>query len=436
MKVSTTTITQFIKLGMVVVIATSASMAAHAQYTLDQCQQMAQDNYPLIKRYDLINSTTNLTIENLGKNYLPQVSFGAQATLQSDVMEYPDAFKDILSAGGYDIVGLKHDQYKVGIDVSQVIYDGGNTSTAKNAARAEGEVNRLKNDVDIYELRDRVNNLYFGILLLNDRIKLNDSHRQLLADNHRKLQAMADGGTALQADADAVKAELLKAGQQRTELISSRNSYIKMLGIFIGTAIDSNLPTPSADIPADNSVMRPELQLFDAQKRYTQARMKQLDASIKPRLSAFAQGFYGYPGLDSFEAMFDHKWTLNGIIGLKLSWNISSLYTHRREKSKLAVAINEIDNARDVFLFNNDLKTTSSRSDIERYRSMLADDAEIVELRTSIRQSAEAKLENGIIDVNDLLREITEENNALTQRSTHEIEMLKSIYELRTNLNQ
>lgn len=415
-------------------IALAMLMVANAQTTLNDCQKWAAENYPLLKRYELLQATTDYTVANINKGWLPQLSAGAQATLQSDVMSLPDGLKSIMSQAGYNVKGLKKDQYKVAIDVSQTIYDGGSIKAAKQAARAEGEAKARQNDVDMFAIRDRVNNLFFGILLAEDKLKLNSDLQQLLLDNCRKLEAMVKGGTATNADLDAVKAEYLNARQQQVELSSAKNSYVRMLEIFTGRQIEQPLKRPEAAVPEDISTQRPELSLFNAQTRQLNARSAQLDAAIRPRLSLFAQGYYGYPGYNMFEDMFSHDWSLNGMIGMRLSWNISSLYTHKNEKRKLATAANEIENARDVFLFNNRLQTTQERMAVERYRRIIADDDEIIRLRTSVRQAAEAKLSHGIIDVNGLLQEITRENTARTQQSVHEIEMLKAIYELKDKL--
>ena len=415
-------------------IGLAMAMIATAQTTLNDCQKWAAENYPLLKRYELLQATTDYTVANINKGWLPQLSAGAQATLQSDVMSLPDGLKSIMSQAGYNVKGLKKDQYKVAIDVSQTIYDGGSIKAAKQAARAEGEAKARQNDVDMFAIRDRVNNLFFGILLAEDKLKLNSDLQQLLLDNCRKLEAMVKGGTATNADLDAVKAEYLNARQQQVELSSAKNSYVRMLEIFTGRQIEQPLKRPEAAVPDNISTQRPELSLFSAQTRQLNARSAQLDAAIRPRLSLFAQGYYGYPGYNMFEDMFSHDWSLNGMIGMRLSWNISSLYTHKNEKRKLATAANEIENARDVFLFNNRLQTTQERMAVERYRKIMADDDEIIQLRTSVRLAAEAKLSHGIIDVNGLLQEITRENTARTQQSVHEIEMLKAIYELKDKL--
>lgn len=415
-------------------IGLAMAMIATAQTTLNDCQKWAAENYPLLKRYELLQATTDYTVANINKGWLPQLSAGAQATLQSDVMSLPDGLKSIMSQAGYNVKGLKKDQYKVAIDVSQTIYDGGSIKAAKQAARAEGEAKARQNDVDMFAIRDRVNNLFFGILLAEDKLRLNSDLQQLLLDNCRKLEAMVKGGTATNADLDAVKAEYLNARQQQVELSSAKNSYVRMLEIFTGRQIEQPLKRPEATVPDNISTQRPELSLFNAQTRQLNARSAQLDAAIRPRLSLFAQGYYGYPGYNMFEDMFSHNWSLNGMIGMRLSWNISSLYTHKNEKRKLATAANEIENARDVFLFNNRLQTTQERMAVERYRRIMTDDDEIIQLRTSVRQAAEAKLSHGIIDVNGLLQEITRENTARTQQSVHEIEMLKAIYELKDKL--
>lgn len=209
-----------------------------------------------------------------------------------------------------------------------------------------------------------------------------------------------------------------------------------MLALFIGQVVELPLANPPLDALSSYEVMRPELSLMDAQVWRYEEQMKQLNANIRPRLSLFAQGYYGYPGYNMFEDMFAHDWSWNGMVGIRLSWNLGSFYTHKNDKRKLAVAINQVENAREVFLFNNRLQSTEERQAIERYQKLLKEDEEIIRLRTFVRQSAETRLEHGVIDVNDLLQEITREHQAQIAYSTHELEMLKQLYELKHTLNQ
>lgn len=333
---------------------------------------------------------------------------------------------------------MDKDQYRIALDLNQIIWDGGNLKAQKENVTAQGEIQTKQTDVDMYNIRERINNLYFGILLIEDKIRLNQDLQTLLQSNYDKLESMLQNGTAMQADVNAIRAEYLKTNQQLTELTSMRQSFQQILTLFIGKQVTANttLLKPNATLPISLENLRPELQMFDAQLQQTEAQRRLLNSEVRPRLSLFAQGFYGYPGYNMFEDMFNHDFSLNGLVGVRLSWNISKLYTHKNNKRKLVLAQNQIENAREVFLFNNQLQSTQEQEAIERYRKMMSEDDEIIRLRTSVRQAAEAKLKHGVIDVNNLLQEITRENQARTNQSSHEIEMLKHFYELRHTVNQ
>lgn len=408
------------------------------QLTLEECQQLAQENYPLLKRYNLIQQTTEYSLQNINRGYLPQLVFSGQATYQSDVATLPELLTNLLAQNGYAVKGLDKDQYRIALDLNQIIWDGGNLKAQKENVTAQGEIQTKQTDVDMYNIRERINNLYFGILLIEDKIRLSQDLKTLLQSNYDKLESMRQNGTAMQADVNAIRAEYLKTNQQLTELTSMRQSFQQMLTLFIGKQVTANttLLKPNATLPISLENLRPELQMFDAQLQQTEAQRRLLNSGVRPRLSLFAQGFYGYPGYNMFEDMFNHDFSLNGLVGVRLSWNISKLYTHKNDKRKLVLAQNQIENAREVFLFNNQLQSTQEQEAIERYRKMMSEDDEIIRLRTSVRQAAEAKLKHGVIDVNNLLQEITRENQARTNQSSHEIEMLKHIYELRHTVNQ
>lgn len=411
-------------------------LPAGAQLTLDECRRMARENYPLIERYGLIRQTTDFTLSNIGKGWLPQLSFSGQASYQSDVMNLPDMLQELLRNNGYDYRGVSKSQYKMALDLNQPVYDGGSIRAQKKAAQAESEVKRQQTDVDMYALHERIDNLYFGLLLLEHKLRLNEELRQLLSANCAKLEAMHKHGTAMQADVDAIRAELLNARQQHTELCSAQSSFQGVLALFIGKEITDSLTMPHATLPDSYENHRPELQLFDARISQIGAHEKMLDAAIRPRISIFAQGWYGYPGLDMFSDMFSRDLTLNGLIGVRLSWNIGALYTRHNDRRNLETAVSEVENAREVFLFNNRMQQVQQTADIEKYRHLMLEDDELIGLRTSVRKAAEAKLEHGTINVSDLLRDITHENQARINKSVHKIEMQKAIYEMKNTINQ
>jgi outer membrane protein TolC len=397
--------------------------------TLDECQQAAERNYPQIRQYGLIERTTQLTVANIRKGWLPQVSAQAQATYQSDVTAWPGEMKAMMSGMGIDLKGLTKDQYRVGVDVQQTIYDGGVISSQQRIVREQGKVQKAQTEVSIYQVRKRVNEMYFGLLMLEEQMLLNKDLQQLLASNERKLESMTQQGTAAQSDLLSVRAERLKAEQKATELASQRRMLQRMLSAFCGIEVKDVKKPEKIAILSQHTGQRPELKALDAQIGVLNAQEKALNAALMPKVGVFAQGFYGYPGLNMFEDMMRRRWSLNGIIGARVTWNIGALYTRKTDKAKLQLQRDMTETSREVFLFNNNLEQMQQHETIEHYRRLMDSDSEIIALRQAVRKAAESKLSHGIIDVSDLLREINQENAACIERSVHEIEMLKEIYD-------
>ena len=294
--------------------------------TLDECQQAAEKNYPLIRQYGLIEKTTELTVANIQKGWLPQVSAQAQATYQSDVTAWPDEMKMMMNGMGIDMKGLTKDQYRVGIDVQQTIYDGGVIGSQKRIAREQGKVQEAQNEVNIYHVRKRVNEMYFSLLLIDEQIKLNVDLQTLLAGNESKLESMTKHGTAAESDLQNVKAERLNVVQKATELASQRQMLQRMLSTFCGMEVkEVRKPVLSVAEVLQQTGRRPELKALDAQIDLLNAQERALNAALIPKVGVFAQGFYGYPGLNMFEDMMHRKWSLNGIVGARVTWNIGAL---------------------------------------------------------------------------------------------------------------
>ncbi|AWX07411.1 TolC family protein [Prevotella intermedia] len=407
---------------------------AQAQ-TLEECQQAAEKNYPIIKQYGLIAQTTELTVKNIQKGWLPQITASAQATYQSDVVSWPENMQRMYQQMGLNMKGLTKDQYKIGVDLQQIIYDGGAIGSQRSIARQEGKVQEAQTETNLYQVCKRVNEMYFSLLLLDEQIRLNDDVKALLLSSEKKLAAMVKGGTAATSDFDNVKAERLSVAQQNENLKSQRQMLQRMLSVFCGIEV-SNPEKPAAVEASASASNRPEIRLFDNQLKLAEVQEKALDAKLRPKLGLYAQGYYGYPGLNMFEDMISRKWSLNGIVGIKLSWNVGALYTHKNDKAKLKAQRELIENAREVFLFNNNMEQIQQTENVSRYRMMMQGDEEIIALRTNVRKAAESKLAHGIIDVNSLLREINNENAAKTQQAIHEIDMLKEMYNLKYTNNE
>ena len=403
--------------------------------TLEECQQAAERNYPLISQYGLIEKTTDLTVSNLSKGWLPQVTASAQATYQSDVVAWPDQMQTIYQQMGLDMKGLKKDQYKVGIDVQQMVFDGGAISSQRDIAREQGRVQEAQTEVTMYQVRRRVNEMYFGLLMLDEQIALNNDLQSLLAANEQKLSSMWKRGTASESDYQAVKAERLNVMQQATTLDAQRRAVMRMLSAFCGMEVTHVEKPALIALPSQDVAQRPELKAIDAQLSLANAQERLLNSALRPRLSLFASGFYGYPGYNMFDDMMSHDWSWNGMVGARLSWNLGAFYTHRNDKAKIRLQRDMAETSREVFLFNNRLELIQQNENIEQYRRLMNDDEEIIALRSSVRKAAESKLAHGIIDVNDLVKEINAENAARVQQSMHEIKLLKEVYDMKFTTN-
>jgi outer membrane protein TolC len=425
-------------------------MYSQTQYTLDECQTLARENYPLIKRYALIDKSTEYSVANAAKAYLPQLSLVVQATYQSDVATFPEQMTAIYEQFGIDMKGLNKDQYKIALEVNQMIWDGGFTRARKDILRAEGNVSVQSVEAELYALRERINQLYFGILVLDEQLRQNELLRELLQSNYHTVEAYLKNGIALPGDLNAIKAEQLSVSQQRIQIESTVKAYRRMLSVMTGQVIGGTDAFDKPKVMAGNGRYgavtygaslsavenaRPELRLFDAQDGRIEAQMRALKASTMPRMGAFLQGYYGNPGLNLFKDMTEDKWSWNYIAGLRLQWNFGAFYTKKGDVQKLSLARQQVDNQKEIFLYNNSLQQIQQQEAIAKMQRVMADDDEIIKLRTSIRTASEAKFSNGTITVSELLRDITAESRALLNKSLHELEWLKNIYELKYTMN-
>ena len=409
-----------------------------AAISLEECYTLARNNYPLVRQYELTEAMSRYSFENAAMGYVPQISIGAQATLQSDVTEFPGAFDRLLAEAGVEMTGLSHDQYKVQLDIRQTIWDGGYSKAQREAVKAQAEVSRLTLDKDIDALKTRINQMYFGILVMEENIRTSLYMDTLMTSNMKVVESAVRNGTALASDIDNIRVELLTLRQERSQLESAVRTYKDMLAIMIGRRIEDSeeFETPEAVLVDTSLNQRTELLLFDARIREIQQQKRMLDVAVMPKFALFAQGWYGKPGLNIFDDMVYNRMSWNGIAGITFQWDISAFYTRKNDLRNISLSQRSIELQRDVFQWNTSLQQTQIQNEIERMYEMKASDDEIVRLRESVRKVSESKYRNGVITVNELLRDIMNENRAKTGRSRHELELLKNIYDLKIMLNQ
>ncbi|MBP8945688.1 MAG: TolC family protein, partial [Paludibacteraceae bacterium] len=364
---------------------------------LDTCQKKAKENYPLLKQYGLIEKTADYNLSNANKAYLPQVSLLAKATYQSDVTAIPENLGQVLTQLSGQPVSfpvLSKDQYQAALEVNQLVWDGGVVNAQKKMIKASSEAEKQKLEVDLYALNDRINNLFFGIMLIKEQLNVNRILQDELARNYQRMQSYLKNGLIQQADLDAVKVEQINAAQQETDLKSILKSYCQMLSVFTGLQVNENTELEKPLLPVVNENIqnkRPELSLFDSQKNVLESQKKTIVAGNLPKIGLFIQGGYGRPGFD----FFNNDFTSFYIGGVRLSWNISGFYTQKNELKKIETGQKNVDIMKETFLFNTNLLTTQQLNEIDKLRSTLKNDEEIILLRNNIKKAAEAKFQNG-----------------------------------------
>lgn len=399
---------------------------AQETITLEQCYQWSRENYPLIKKQELIKKAEQYTTENALKGWLPQVNITAQATYQNDVTQFPVKLPNM------NVEPLSKDQYKVFADVSQTIYDGGNIRNQKNLAKIQSEVQNIQTEVELDKLKERINQIYFGILLTDKQLLQLKLTKSDINEGIKKAEAQLKNGVIFRSNLDVLKAELVKLEQREIELKSVKQSFSQMLSYFIKKSLDENtqLQTPEKTLVTETN-NRSELKLFDAQKSLIETQKKLINTKNTPKLGAFFQGGYGKPGFNMLKNEFDTFY----IAGVRLNIPITGFYTKKNDLQLLDNQSQDIEIQRENFLFNQNFTEIQQKNDLDKIQNLIDKDDELITLRKSIKKASLAQLENGVITTNDYLREVTAEEQAILTKITHEIQYLLTQYNLKANLN-
>ncbi|MDE6638681.1 MAG: TolC family protein [Muribaculaceae bacterium] len=422
---------------VIILLSFFCSLSATAQLTIEECISRAEANYPLISKYSILEATCDIDLAEINNSWFPKIGVYGQLTGQNVVPSFPKSLTGILDQMGQSMKGLGKIQYKVGVDVSQNIWDGGSSKSRRELTRARDVAERAALDVEMYALRQRVESVFFAILLTEEQIEQAEVTHQLLQNNLVQLRAKVRNGVAMQSDVDMVEAQALTVSQGITQAKSAAKGYRDMLGIFIGESLHEKvLVRPSAEIPITDDSGRPELRLFEKRLAANEAAHRLSDVSLMPKVGFFAQAYYGYPGFDYFKSMMNKELSFNILAGVKVSWNIDSFYSRKNNSRRASANVLDINSDRDMFLFNSNIQSASQREAIKGLGDMMKDDARIIELRENVRRAAESQLANGVIDATALLTKISDENIARLNAHLHEIQYIKEIYNLKYTLNQ
>lgn len=390
-----------------------------SRLSLEEAYHLAQQHYPIIKQRELLKQTADISIDNLAKGFLPQFSLGGQATYQSDVTQIK------IPVPGISITPLSKDQYKVLADVNQLIYDGGIVKQQKNIQQLNEAAEQQKIEVELYKLKERINQLYLGVLYLDEQVKQVQLVKDDLNNGIKKTEAQVKNGVAFRSNLNVLKAEVLKADQRLIEIKASRKGLTDVLGLFINQTLPEDIQLDKPVLQTSllsGDIQRPELKLYAAQQTLLNGQYQIIDSRNRPRASVFFQGGYGRPGLNFLENDFAFFYTT----GLRFNWNFGGLYTQKKEKQLVEINKKIIGIQQETFLLNTNTSLKQQEAEVNKLTQLIAKDNEIINLRSSVKEAANAQLENGVITANDYLREVNAEDQARQSLITHKVQLLQA----------
>ena len=402
------------------------SLNAQESVTLKETQQLAKEHYSLIKRNGLIEKTQTYTLENIAKGWLPQINVVGQATYQNEVTQLP------FTLPNSSVEPLSKDQYKVYADIQQTVYDGGLISNQKKLAKIQSETEIQKNEVELDQLEERINQIYFGILQSQEQMQQTEITKNDLENGLKKANAQLQFGTILRSQVDVLKAQLIGLEQRQIEVQSLRKNLIETLSLFTKKDFYENTIFEKPDNLLLTSVNnRTELKLFSLQQQFLETQKSLVQSKNLPKLGAFFQGGYGKPGFNMLRNEFDVFY----ISGLRLQIPISGYYTKKNDLALLNTQQQDLEIQKENFLFNQNFSTIRNNEELEKLQKLIQKDEELIVLRQSIKKASLAQLENGVINTSDYLREVNAEEQARIQKMTHEIQFLFTQYNQKAQLN-
>lgn len=406
-------------------LAFGLGKAQTGMLTLDECYQLAKDNYPAVKKMDLLAKSSDYTIKNTNKKFLPQVNITGQATYQSQVVNYGDLLGSRASGLGFTPPEFSKDQYKISGEVEQLLFDGGNTKYQNDLTKANANLQKQNVEVELYAIKERINTIFFSIFLIDAQLDLNQLKISNLETQLDKTQAAYKYGTAYASDVNELKAEIETSKSTTIDYEGNRTAFLKMLSIFVGKEIKSSSELVKPEpILASAEINRPEMKLYDFQKEMYNAQTQQLKATYLPTFKAFFQGAYGRPTLNPISNDFG-AWYITGI---RLNWNLGSFYTIKNQREINTINSQIADTDKETFMRNVAMDLTQQNENVKKYNDMIARDHTTISLRESVTQSASAQLANGVITIHEYIQKVNNENAAKQNLILHQIQLLQAQY--------
>jgi outer membrane protein TolC len=405
---------------IILTILTTLSLAAQQSITLEDCYSLVAQNYPLANQVQLFEAQHQLDAKVISNSKLPQLFLDAQATYQSDVIEIP--------ISNANIEPLNNDQYRATLSVNQLIYNGGLTSATLNLKSAQTKTKQKQVDVNLYQLKQKINQLYFSILLAQETHLLLEAKQDLLQSKLGEVKSGIKHGVLLPVSDKVLEAELLKLKQQFKEAENNKTALIETLSSIIGQSLDkaTSFQRSLLNTSLEAEINRPELELFQLKREEIESNEALIAKQNLPKLLGFATSGYGNPGLN----MLNNSFQTFYIVGMKLSWNVFDWHSNKNKRKALVINKDILDTETETFKLNTNIALNQQQHEIDKIKSFIISDQEIIKLRKDVLKSADSQLKNGVITASAYITEVTnlyEDENMLVQHSI-QLQLAKANY--------
>jgi len=391
--------------------------------TLKECYDHAMTSNALAGEKTGYSDISKLKDENLVKGWLPTLDANGSLVYNSSVIDLSGVLGSLPIPGiANAIKPLPHEQYKITLDINQVIYDGGAIKGARELEKADLSINQKQTETDLYKLRGEINNYYFNLLLLARQKELLDTYLEIIKKQISSMQSGINNGVIIKSDIDILTSEKINIEQELAENEIRKTSFIKVLSNLTGLEIDTEtvfiVPVPKDEF--SNELLRPELQLFDLRREQLGAGLKVIESSRMPKAFGFATFGYGNPPGSNF---FKNEFAPYYIVGATLKWNIFDWNRSKNEKQVISFQQSLIENRKKDLTDNLNRLLVSKNAEIISLKALIDRDNELIALRKKITASSKSQYQNGIVTATEYLNQLNSERQSLINNEIHKINL-------------
>ncbi len=396
----------------------SLGLSAQNNLELHKLYSQAKENHPLQKQSDLFQKQNNINNSLIEKNFYPKFDLNAQATFQSDVTEINIPIPSIT------MPEIKKDQYKINVDASQLIYDGGINKSMQNLENMKTLAQISGVEIEIYSLYAQINNAFFGIMFIDENQKALDENQKEIDKRIETANFAVENGVLIKSKLDKLNAAKLRLNEKNIELEYNRKHLLKTISKLTGVEYspDIKIIYPVINNYLGDEFLRPEHELFENQKKINAEQINLQQKTRKPKIFAFGQAGYGRPGYNMFADGFDDYY----MVGVKLNWNIVDWGQTKQRKEVIAINQEIIENQKLNLNRNLDIATEKHLNELEKIEMLILNETKIVAMQNNILNRTSAKLDNGTITTTEYLSDLNEYSQAVIRLNSLNIRKQKT----------